>query len=528
MVGFSKLSDVRVAQESARGTLILFAGNLSYTGITTVTAVFLARLLGPDGYGIYTLAFVVPTLLFLFVGLGVNISVTRYIAYYVSSGDIVKAKSVTRSATSFLLIFGLLLSAVNFYGATYFVDVLLHRPDLVPYVQVASLFIIGQTASVSATSIFIGWSSMMELSLFTVLQAGLKLVLSVGLILAGFGVLGAVVGHTLSYIVQGALATVFLYIAHMRPWSKESNSFLADTKMMLSYGFPPYAGSVVSGLATQYLTILLAAIATNAVIGYYQAALNVTIAISVISTTVTNVLYRSFAALHGLAGDTSLAFSYAVRYLSLILTPIVFFLIVAAAPLFDFLYGPSFSPGIILLRLVGVSYLPIAIGLTILTPFLNGVGKSRMTMLITIASAIGLAVSGYFLAVSLGLGAEGIMLAILVSNIALTIPGLFILRRYLNIRMSMTPLAGIVLAALIASFAIVFLPSGGLPGIVILLIDSVVYTTVYLTCVPLVRGVNMDDISRLSIAGEALGPVRKVLNVVLMYERRILTLFRIA
>jgi len=506
--------------------LILFAGNLLYTGITAVTAIFVARLLGPDGYGIYTLAFVVPSILSLFVGLGVNISVTRYVAFYVAGGDVERAKSVTRSATSFLLLFGLLLSTVNFFGASYLVDVLLHRPGLVPYVQFASLFIIGLTISQSATSVFIGWSSMMELSAFTVLQAGLKLILTVGLIVAGFGVLGAVVGHVLSYLVEGALAALFLYVAHMRPWSRESNTFFADTRMMLSYGFPPYAGNVISGLATQYVTIILAAIATNAVIGYYQAALNVSVAITVIAGAVTNVLFRSFAALHGLAGNTSLAFSYAVRYVSLILTPVVFFLIAAAGPLFDLLYGPSYSQGIILLQLVALSALPVSIGLTVLTPFFNGVGKSRMTMLITLASAITLAVAGFFLAVSLGLGAKGIMLALLVSNIALTVPGLLLARSYFDVRMSLKPLVGIVVAALIAWLAISILPLAGLPSVAAVTIDCVIYGFVYLTCVPLVWGIDGNDIVRLLIAGEALGPARKILSLTLGYERRILAIVR--
>ena len=518
------MSDIKVAQESARGTLILFAGNLLYTGITAVTAVFVARLLGPDGYGIYTLAFVVPSILSIFVGLGVNISVTRYVASYVASGDVERAKSITRSATSFLLLFGLLLSAVNFFGASYFVGAFLHRPGLVQYVQLASLFIFGSTIANAATSVFIGWSSMMELSAFTVLQAGLKLVMTVGLILAGFGVLGAVAGHVLSYLVEGGLATLFLYIAHMRPWSRDSNTFFADTKMMLSYGFPPYAGNVISGLASNYVTIILAAIATNAVIGYYQAALNVTVAIGVISGTITNVLFRSFSALHGLSGDTSLAFSYAVRYVSLFLTPVVFFLIGAAGPLFDLLYGPSYSQGIILLQLVALSALPVSVGLTVLTPFLNGVGKSKMTMLITLASAIALAVSGFLLAVYLGLGAEGIMLALLVSNVALTISGLALVRSYLDVRMSMRPLAGILVAAVVAWLAITILPLKGLPSVAAVTIDCVLFAIVYLTCVPLVWGIDGDDIVRLSIAGEALGPARRILSLTLGYERRILTL----
>lgn len=505
---------------------MLFAGNLAYTGITAVTAIFLARLLGPDAYGVYTLAFVIPSLLSLFVGLGVNISVTRYVAYYASSGDVERAKSVTRSATSFLLIFGVLLSIVNYFSASFLVDTLLHRPDLVAYVQLASLFVLGQALAGSASSIFVGWSSMLELSAFTVLQAGLKLVLTIGLILAGFGVLGAVIGHTLSYLAEGVSATIFLYAAHMRPWSRSSNTLIADTKMMLSYGVPPFAGNVVSGLATQYVTIVLAAIAANAVIGYYQAALNVTIAVSVISGTVTNVLYRSFAALHGLEGDTSLAYSYAVRYVSLIITPIVFFLIAGASPLFDLLYGPSYSQGVVLLRLVGVSYLPISVGMTVMAPFLNGVGRSRITMVITVASAIALAAAGYFLAVSFGLGAQGIMLALLVSNAAFTVPGWYLIREYLGIHVLVTPLVGIVAAAVIAALAVALLPLAGLPNVVALAFDCVIFVLIYLTCVPLARGIDGDDIVRLSIAGESLGPARAVLRAVLTYESRILAIIR--
>jgi O-antigen/teichoic acid export membrane protein len=520
------LSSISVAQESARGTLILFTGNILYTGITAASAIFVARLLGPDGYGTYTLAFLVPSTLSLFVGLGVNIAVTRYVAYYISSGDVERAKSVTRTATGFLLLFGLLLSTINFFGASFLVDVLLHRPGLVPYVQVASLFIIGQTVSQSATSVFIGWSSMVELSAFTVLQAVLKLVLTVGLILAGFGVFGAVVGHTLSYVVEGALATLFLYLAHMRPWSRPSNTFLADTRMMVGYGFPLFAGNIVSGLASQYVTVILAAIAANAVIGYYQAALNVTVAISIISSAVTNALFRSFAALQGLEGDTSLAFSYAVRYVSLILTPVVFLLIAAAGPLFDLLYGPSYSQGVILLQLAALSTLPAAFGLTVLPPFLNGIGKSKITMLITVASAIALAGAGFFLGISLGLGVEGIMVALVISNVALTVPGLLLVELRLGVRMPMTPLVGIVAAAFIAWLAIYVLPLGRLPDVVALAVDILLYTFVYLTCVPLVRGIDRDDIVRLSIAGEVLGPVRRVLGLMLGYERRILALVK--
>lgn len=75
--------------------------------------ILIARLLGPDLYGIYTLAFVIPGLLQLFVGLGVNTSVIRYSAYYVSVGRPEEAKRFTLNGISFVVILGVVLTAAS-------------------------------------------------------------------------------------------------------------------------------------------------------------------------------------------------------------------------------------------------------------------------------------------------------------------------------------------------------------------------------------------------------------------------------
>ena len=69
-----------IAKESAEGSLILFFGNLVSTAVIAIAAVLIARLLGPRGYGEYTLAFLLPGITQLFVGFGANLSVTRYSA----------------------------------------------------------------------------------------------------------------------------------------------------------------------------------------------------------------------------------------------------------------------------------------------------------------------------------------------------------------------------------------------------------------------------------------------------------------
>jgi O-antigen/teichoic acid export membrane protein len=516
------VSSVSVAQESAKGTLFLFVGNLLSTGILTATTIFVARLLGPGGYGVYTLAFVIPSLLIQFIGFGVNVAVTRYVAFSVSRGELERARSITRTATIFLFAFGAVLSAANYLLAPYLASPLLHRPELVASVQLASLWVLGVALTQSAQAAFIGWSSMAAASGFNVLLAVLKLVLTVGLILTGFGVYGAIVGHVGAYVLQGLVAVAALFFLRMRPWTHRPEHFIGDVKSMLGYGFPLFAAQIATGLASQYAFVVLAAVATDAVVGYYQAASNVTVAITVLSGALSVSLFRSFAALHGLEEDVSLAFAYSVKYASYVLTPLTFFLLATATPLIGLLYGSSYSSSVILLQIAAISFLPVAVGSLVLASFFNGVGKSRFTLLISIVAAITLAGGCLVLGAVFGLGAEGVMLALVVSNVAATISGLTLSKRYLGTHLPARPLLGIFLAALVAFIAVFSLPSEELSSLEALLIDSAIYLIVYLTLVPLLFGMDEGDISRLSIAAETMGPVRKVFEVFLGYERRIL------
>ncbi len=365
---------------------------------------------------------------------------------------------------------------------------------------------------------------MAQVSGFNVLQSVVKLVLGVGLILAGFGVYGAISGHITSYLIEGFAATLAIYLLRTRSSSGQPSHFFADLRAMVGYGLPLFTGSIISGLASQYATVILAAVVANAAIGYYQAALNVTVAITIISGAVANALFRSFAELHGLEEDIALAFAYAVRYVSLILTPMVFFILAGAGPLFDLFYGSAYSQGIVLLKLVAISYLPVAVGLTVLPSFFNGVGRSRFTMLISVSAAVALVLASLVFVFSLGLGAEGIMLALLVSNLASVVPGLFLSRRYLKTHVAVRPLLGIFSAGLVAWLVVAALPLGGLLSVEGLLVDAVVFVAAYTVLVPIFFGLDEDDLVRLSIAVNNMGSLKFAFGVFLGIERRILRL----
>lgn len=518
------MSSIRIAQESARGTFILFVGNVLYTGVLAVATILIARLLGPDGYGAYTLTFVFPGLLTLFVGFGINTAITRYIALHISRGEAEKASRVTGAATAFLFLFGAALSAVNFLGAPLFVTVILHRPELVSYSEVASLWVLGVALTQVVQSAFVGWVLMAEASTFNVLLAVIKLIVSVGLIVAGFGVYGAVLGHVAAYVIDGVVGVAVLFFMKMRSRGNNSGWVFGEIGGMLRYGLPLFGAQIALGLAGQYATVVLATIASNAVVGYYASAGNITVAFTVMSGALSLSLFRSFAALEGLRENLSLAFTYSVKYSSYVLTPVAFFLLASARPLVDLLYGASYAPTVLLLEIAAASFLPVSIGWLVLPSFFNGIGTSRLTLLISAVAAVTFAAGAYLLGAVLGLGAEGVMIASLCSNVSMTVSGLLISNRVLRIRPPMAPLLSIFLAGSVAGLGVRILPTGGLLSIESLALDSIVFLILYAVLVPFFLGVDDDDLVRLSIAVGTMGPLRKLFEGFLGFERRILSI----
>jgi len=501
---------------------MLVVGDILSTAFTAIATVIVARLLGPEAYGLYALVFVAPTIFMQLFGLGVNVAITRYVAFYLSKGEIDHAVQITKRATMFLLLFGIVLSLANYYAAPYMAVVVLGRAALIPYIQLTSIFIIAQAAQHASGYAFVGWNLIKELSIFSILQAVLRLAIGPALILIGFGMYGAVLGTIAPYVVQGAAALLTLYVLKLRSSSKGVSSFVNDIKTLIGYGFQIFAGSLAFGCASQYLLIILASVATNEIVGEYQAAVNLTISIFVISNGVTTVLIRSFSTLDGLRADLTQTFDYAVRYVSFLLTPVVVFLFSSAGLLFDVIYGQFYSEGVIFLQLTAISYLPVAFGLTVLPSFLNGIGKSRFTMLLNIAGAASLVVAGIGLAVLSGLGGVGIVYAILVSNVITTVLGLFLSVRLIRNRLTLGPLLSIVAAALMGSIVMYYIPDNILPPTVLLLVDVIIFTFVYLSLVPLFRGVSLADVDRLALSTEEIHLLGRVIKVVLNYERWIL------
>lgn len=512
-----------IARRSVRGSLILFVGNFASTAVSAVAIIIVARLLGPDGYGAYSLAFVLPGLMQVFVGLGVNTSIIRYSTYYISTGRPEEAKRFTLNGIYFLTLVGALIAAVNFFLAGPLSSVVLHRPELTPDVELASVFVLGYTLFQAIIAAGIGWNWYGLASLSQIGQSILRLVAAPLLIIAGLGVYGAILGQVAAQAMAGILGGLALYAIKLRGRSSEVSRFVKDTREMVSYGLPVFAGSLASGLATYYVSILLAAIASNSIIGFYQAAVNLTSPIALVASAVASALFPAFASLDGIGGSMQLALRTSVKYVAFMVAPIAIFVAASSDALIGAFYGSNYAPGGVYLFFLAIAQVPVAMGAAILPVFFSGFGRTRLTMYASLSGALALAALAPLASIAWGFGVNGLIYSVLVSNIAILVAGALLARRGMKARLEVESMVAILVVSITSGVLAYLVPFSGQPGFA-LVAKAAVFFFAYLTLAPIAGAINSSDIR---VLGTTLGELRiigKLVSPVLRYQKFILTL----
>jgi len=503
--------------------VVLFAGGFLSTALLAVSSIVVARLLGPASYGSYTLVLLIPQILQLFVGLGVASAITRFSAYYVARGEPGVARRFSVNSIIFLVLFGSALSVVCFVGAGFLSAVVLHRQALAPLVRYVSIAVLAQTVLQTSVSGLMGWNSMGWASASSILQAAVRISIAPILVILGYGVFGAITGYTAGYLIAGGAAGLALYALRLRGSMGEGGGkFFADVKEMVSYGLPIYTGSVLTGLATYYVTLLVAVIAVDAAVGFYQAASNITVAYSLALSALTMALFPAFSSLHGAGADTGLAFRHATKYVAYIMAPIILFIAGGSDVIVRILYGSAFSSADTYLTLLAVSDIPPVVGLTVATAFFNGIGKTRLSLAVNGLGAVVLFVAAPLLGSVLNLGVDGLIYAQLIASAVAAIAGLYLASRYLKATVDLRSLGAIFVASALGYVVLLLLSSLALPGLLTLAADALVFLLVYFTSAPLLGAIDAADIERLGSAMGGMGAFARLLQPVLKYELLIL------
>ncbi|GBC84989.1 hypothetical protein HRbin11_01429 [bacterium HR11] len=285
----------------ALGAGYLAAGQYTAAALNFLTNVVMARLLGPADYGLVALTVAYPTLLGSFVGVKSVSVITRYVAGFRATGERDKLRAVVKLGYGIdvlvsLLAF-LLVSASAWWVAGHFYG----RSDLARLMVVyAGSFPLVALAG-SSWAVLSSWERFRILAVFEVLSPFVKLLLIIGLILAGRGVAGAVLGMAVAQAVVGVgmmvAAVQVMEKDGVGRWLGVSLKPVADIQREIGQFFGwNYLLVTLSGLVGQVPLMLLGRFRGAEEVGFYRLALSIVTVGSYINSSLGYVVYPALSA----------------------------------------------------------------------------------------------------------------------------------------------------------------------------------------------------------------------------------------
>lgn len=266
-----------------KNTLITFTTRLLQFILGIGTSVIIARVLGPEGKGIYSLAILLPALLIIFTNLGIGPASVYYIGKKKYAPKEVFGNNIISSIfiSIFTVLVGLII--IFFFSNSLFPGVakeyLLLALSLIPF-QVFLNFLI---------NILLGLQKIKKYNVIQLIHIFIFLFL-IAIFLLGlhFGIKAAIIAEFLSLLV----ACIILYF-----WTKEETKgvLLKFNKLYLkdsfSYGVKSYLGNIASFLHFRADMFLINIFLNPLAVGFYSIAVVIAEKIWLISQSAATVLF---------------------------------------------------------------------------------------------------------------------------------------------------------------------------------------------------------------------------------------------
>jgi len=537
---------VKVAQDSARGSFFLISGTALATVILAIGTITVTNLLGPEQYGEYVLALTIPSLLVLFTDLGINLGITKFTATLNAKGETRRVKRIIQISLLLKAIVGTALFLVSYMFADQFAA-LQSRPELAFYIRVGSFSILFQAIFATAASAFVGLDKTEYQAITTNIQATAKTALSIALVLAGYGVVGATLGYTTSNLAGAISGTALLFLILRRKQGLDKGyQFRDEIGNLMRYGLPLYISLLFTSFIPPYQNLILGQFVATAEVGNYKAAANFGTLLATISIPISTMLLPAFAKLDSSTeGKIKTFFKLANKYTTALIIPLMALLIVFSSEIIKIVYGPTFQTAPMYLALYCLIYLLLGIGYLTLSCFYNGLGQTATTLRINVIAFVTI----LFLSpvATMFYGVAGLIAAWLTGTTAGNIYSVYVAKKrfkldfdtgslikiYLVSAMSVIPTLLVFttiklyinpgIASFLTSTSLpTMIKSAPIPEFFNVLVCSIVYLSAYLTLIAATRAITEVELQTATHVTERTPILRTVAKPIIAYEQRIL------
>lgn len=359
-------------QSITLGTSYLLIAQIVFILSGYVVHIGLGRLLGPTGYGIYSVIIYLATVFNLILITGLPQATSKY-----TSEDETNSIRVLRTS----LISSMLLSAIFFliiFTGAEEIALLLNDVSLTPYVRLISLMVPPYALLVVIEGYYNGKRDYKAQSYLIHLYNIVKPAMVFAFVFMGFSIWGAILGFSISPIIP--LAVGLYMIRGQNIWSAKGFTL----KTILQFAVPVVIFSAAINLLMSLdLFFIKRILMNNELAGYYSAASMISKVPYSLMAAVNLALFPAVSAAMHDSAKMQEYISESLRYTLLFVLPVTAIVAASSESLVSILYSEVYWPAgqPLKLLIVGISLFSI---FAVLTTVINATGRPNVAMILSI------------------------------------------------------------------------------------------------------------------------------------------------
>ena len=315
-----------------------------------ILVIVLARLLSPDEYGLVYLAVSIFTFVTLLGKVGLGNSAARYVTEYEEKDPgqiphIVETTAVVLTITLGIVTLGLVLFSE-------LIATIMNDPELQVLLLVGALFVATGGFVDSTRKICQGFKKIEWAAYIKLVDAVLRPIVAIGLVLAGFGAVGAITGYVVSSLSAALLGIVFIYYLYSGTTRNEIEPDLR--RRVAEYALPIALTDNSDTLLKRVDIILVGAFLTPLAVSYYVVAKQLMTFLKTPANSLGFAITPRYSEqIHrGNLGTASRLYSKALTSVLAFYVPAAVGLVIVAEPTLTLVFGPEYAGGVIVLQVL--------------------------------------------------------------------------------------------------------------------------------------------------------------------------------
>ncbi len=360
-------------------------------------SVIVARFLGPENYGIYSLVIWLLGTIGLLVNLGIPTTITKYVSEYVGRKDLSAVSLIFSRLLRFEIASGALVSVLLFLLAQPIAR-WYDNPDLTLYLRVASLVILPMGLMWLYNGLFFGLQRFDLIALINLVVSPATLVIILVVLYSGGKIEWLVAVSAMTNLL---LVASYVYLKRARfPFVQKGGVRNDFGGKLLKFSASVFMIVVLEAIVWERFGIFFLSIfSTPSEIAFYNVAFIFSSRTMILLPgALTGILLPAMSEVYGVGDKAELARVHvtATRYLAMLSLPLCLGGIAISRQLFATLYGPSFGPAslVFAILIVGGAVGSIA---TASSSLLYGAELQRVVVRVGILAALINILASWFL-----------------------------------------------------------------------------------------------------------------------------------